>query len=68
MNKFARAKLNFPLAMVLKSNLNLPVSFSPVSYDVTDVTIREKKIDFSLGKKFFRNVDAIKLGIDIKEE
>jgi len=62
-----RAKLTFPKGVVLKSNLNLSYSFSPIAYDVTDIFIHDKKINFCLGLKYFRGVDIAKLNIDIEE-
>jgi hypothetical protein len=62
-----RAKLTFPKGVVLKSNLNLSYSFSPITYDVTDLFILNKKVSFCLGLKYFRDIDIVKLNIDIEE-
>lgn len=70
--KLAHAKLKFPKTLVLKSNLSLDNIFAGAEYQVSDVEIVNGKISFSHGqrnqKTYFRNVDAVKLGIDIVKE
>lgn len=66
--KFNRAILKFPKTMVLKDNLLLSISFSPVEYTVNDLEIVDKKINFTSNFRYFKNIDIGKLGIDLVKE
>lgn len=66
--KFARATLKFPKTMVLKDNLLLSISFSPVEYTVSDLEIEGRKINFVSNFRHFKNIDIGKLGIDLVKE
>lgn len=61
-----KINLTFPRTMVLKSNLLLPYSFVG-RYEVGDVGILSKGINFSLGGKYFRNIDTRELGIKVEK-
>ena len=66
--KFNRAKLKFSRTMVLKDNMLLSISFSPVEYTVNDLEIVDKKINFTSNFRYFKGIDAAKLGIDLVKE
>lgn len=54
--------------MVLKDNMLLSISFSPVEYIVNDLEIVDKKINFTSNFRYFKGIDAAKLGIDLVKE
>lgn len=61
-----KINLTFPRTIVLKSNLLLPYSFVG-RYEVGDVEILSKGINFSLDGKYFRNIDTRELGVKVEK-